>query len=157
MKKSIFTLFALVMMVVISLAFTRSDPGYKNLKILPKNITAQQIDSVMEHFSKSLGVTCKFCHVGDEATDNWDFASDENKHKLVAREMMTMTDKINDKYFDITGFPAGTSIMIFLGFFREETISLRSMVPFTTVSFFAAASSLSALSCFRSKPMTANP
>jgi hypothetical protein len=103
MKKSLSTIAAFAVMITISLAFTKDDPGYKNLKVLPKNITAQQLDSVMEHFSKSLGVTCKFCHIGDEATDNWDFASDENKHKLVAREMMKMTDKINDKYFNMTG------------------------------------------------------
>ena len=32
-----------------------------------------------------------------------DFAADDNKHKLVARNMMVMTNKINDKYFDVTG------------------------------------------------------
>ena len=53
--------------------------------------------------AKSLGVTCQFCHVGDDSTGNWDFAADDNKHKLVARNMMKMTDKINDKYFDLTG------------------------------------------------------
>jgi hypothetical protein len=103
MRKSILTLFAFAAMIAFSLAFTKDDPGYKNLKILPKNITPQQMDSVMEHYAKSLGVTCKFCHVGNDATDNWDFASDENKHKLVAREMMRMTDTINDNYFDMTG------------------------------------------------------
>ncbi len=28
-----------------------------------------------------------------------DFASDENEHKLIARDMMRMTMKINKKYF----------------------------------------------------------
>ena len=103
MKKSFLTILAVVAIVALTLAFTKDGPGYKNLKILPKNITQHQMDSVMEHFSKSLGVNCKFCHVGDEATDNWDFAADDNKHKLIARDMMKMTDKINDKYFDMTG------------------------------------------------------
>jgi hypothetical protein len=90
-------------MVAVSLAFTHPDPGYKNLKILPKNITKEQMDSVMHHFSNSLGVRCNFCHVRIDSTHTWDFATDNNKHKLIAREMMEMTNKINDKYFDMTG------------------------------------------------------
>ena len=94
---------SLVIMVAISLAFTKDDPKYKNLKILPKNITHEQMDSVMHHFSNSLGVNCQFCHLKIDSTNKWDFASDANKHKLVARDMMKMMDKINDKYFDLTG------------------------------------------------------
>jgi galactose-1-phosphate uridylyltransferase len=48
-------------------------------------------------------VRCNFCHVRNDSTKTWDFASDDNKHKLVAREMMTMTNQLNDKYFDMTG------------------------------------------------------
>ena len=101
MQKSFLVALVFVMMITISLAFTKNDPGYKNLKILPKNITAQQMDSVMDHFSQALGVSCDFCHV--KSGDNMEFAADDNKHKLVAREMMKMTDKINDDYFDMTG------------------------------------------------------
>lgn len=103
MKKSFFVTLALAGMVTISLAFTKDDPIYKNLKILPKNITKQQMDSVMHHFSASLSVRCNFCHVRNDSTKTWDFASDDIKHKLIARDMMKMTDKINDKYFDLTG------------------------------------------------------
>ena len=39
----------------------------------------------------------------NEETKTWDFASDENKHKLAARERIKMMEKINDKYFDVTG------------------------------------------------------
>jgi hypothetical protein len=103
MKRSAFVVAAFGFMILMSLAFTNDDPKYKNLKILPKNITHEQMDSVMHHFTNSLGVKCNFCHVRTADGKEWDFASDENKHKLVARKMMTMTGKINDKYFDVTG------------------------------------------------------
>jgi hypothetical protein len=103
MKKSLIIAFGLMTMVVLFSAFTQDDPKYKNLKVLPKNITKEQLDSVMHHFSASLGVRCNFCHVRNDSAKTWDFASDENKHKLAARSMMKMMDKINDKYFDVTG------------------------------------------------------
>jgi hypothetical protein len=104
MKKTFLVTTAFVFIIIASLAFTSKDePKYKNLKILPKNITHEQMDSVMHHFTASLNVKCNFCHIRNEETKQWDFASDDNKHKLVARNMMKMTQKINDKYFDVTG------------------------------------------------------
>ena len=104
MKKSIFVISAFVLMIVASLAFTKKeDPIFKNLKVLPKDITEHQLDSVMHHFTASLNVKCGFCHVRNEETKKMDFPSDENKHKLVARNMLKMTAKINDKFFDVSG------------------------------------------------------
>ena|ERR1700694_3713841 len=103
MKKSLLVTVALATAVTVSLAFTKDDPVYKNLKVLPKNITKQQMDSVMHHFSLSLGVRCNYCHVHNDSAKTWDFASDVNKHKLAARGMMRMMDRINEKYFDVTG------------------------------------------------------
>src|SRR5438309_12811 len=105
MKKSLVWMLGLSGMVVSSLAFTNyePEPRFKNLKVLPKNITEHQMDSIMHHFSGSLGVRCNFCHVRIDSTDKWDFAADDNKHKLAAREMMKMMNKINGKYFDVTG------------------------------------------------------
>ena len=105
MKRSLLVIFGLVLVVAISSAFTKiKDPGYKNLQILPKNITEKQMDSVMHHFTESLNVKCNFCHVKQEGNENeWDWASDKNKHKLVARQMMTMTNKLNDEYFPYSG------------------------------------------------------
>jgi hypothetical protein len=103
MKKTALVTLGLTLMVIISLSFTRDEPHFKNLKILPKNITEEQMDSVMHHFSLSLGVRCTFCHKHSEDMKTWDFASDENKHKLRAREMMKLTQKINSKYFDVAG------------------------------------------------------
>jgi cytochrome c553 len=104
MKKTFGVTVAIICLIAVSYAFTSiKDPGYKNLKILPKNITEQQMDSVMNHFSVSLNVECGFCHVHNAEKDEWDMASDKKKHKLVAREMMTMTNKINDTYFPYGG------------------------------------------------------
>jgi hypothetical protein len=103
MKKSALVVSAFAFTVLISLSFTKDDPIYKNLKVLPKNITEKQMDSVMHHYTASLGVKCNFCHVRTADGKEWNFASDDNKHKLVARNMMKLTDNINDKYFDVTG------------------------------------------------------
>lgn len=103
MIKSSFVVLGLAALVSLSLAFTQHGPVYKNLKVLPKNITEKQLDSVMDHFSLSLGVGCDFCHVENKATQVWDFATDSRKHKLIARDMMRMTTKINEKYFNMTG------------------------------------------------------
>lgn len=99
-------------MAAVSYAFTKqSSPEWKNLKILPKNITEHQMDSVMHHFSVSLNVGCEFCHVKTVVNNNeeWDMASDKKKHKLKAREMMTMTNELNDKYFPYGGKAADLS------------------------------------------------
>jgi hypothetical protein len=103
MKRTLLAVTGFVLMISVSLAFTKEDPIYKNLKVLPKNITREQMDSVMHHFAASLSVRCNFCHVRNDSTGKTDFASDANPHKNKAREMMKMMDKINDKYFDVTG------------------------------------------------------
>ncbi|MEO6070185.1 MAG: c-type cytochrome [Chitinophagaceae bacterium] len=102
MKQSALVIAAFGLMILMSFSFTKDDPKYKNLKVLPKNITHDQLDSVMHHFTNSLGVKCNFCHVRTADGKEWNFPSDDNKHKLVARNMMKMTNKINDKYFDVT-------------------------------------------------------
>ncbi len=81
-------------------------PEFKaqNLKVLPKNITKDEIDEVMDGFKVALGVKCGFCHAS-RADDpkKLDFASDEKPEKLMARKMMKMTAKINKKYFHEPG------------------------------------------------------
>ena len=102
MKKTALIVSAFAGMIAVSFAFTKADePRYKNLKVLPKNINKQQMDSVMHHFTGSLGVKCNYCHVYNEAQKSMDFASDANENKGVARDMMRMTKKINQKYFDV--------------------------------------------------------
>jgi hypothetical protein len=76
------------------------EPKFKNLKVLPKNISKDDLDKVMDGFKLGLGVKCGFCH--SPMKDNpkkMDFASDEKQEKATARNMMRMTAKINKKYF----------------------------------------------------------
>ena len=104
MKKTFLVTLGLVALIAVSTAFTNDrDRLYKNLKVLPKDITKPQMDSVMKSFTVALNVKCNFCHVKVEGSGAWDFPSDANKHKLVAREMYKMTTKINKKYFEYTG------------------------------------------------------
>jgi hypothetical protein len=101
MRKTSIIIIALVSIVIMSFAFKKPDePKYENLKVLPKNTTKQQMDSIMRHFSAALGVRCNFCHVrNNDAQNNFNFASDENKHKGESREMYRMMNRINKKYF----------------------------------------------------------
>lgn len=73
---------------------------WKNLKVLPQNISEDSLHFVMKTFNTSLGVNCAYCHAA-KADDpkKLDFASDAKQSKLVARGMLEMTNDINSKYF----------------------------------------------------------
>ncbi|MEZ2334519.1 c-type cytochrome [Mucilaginibacter sp. RCC_168] len=75
------------------------DDGFKNLKVLPKNITGDNLHKVMEEWEHSLGVHCNFCHVRNDETKKMDWASDAKPEKEMARDMFKMMNKINQKYF----------------------------------------------------------
>lgn len=99
MKKTIIATVSIVF-IIISLAFTIDvQPRYKNLKILPQDISKEKLDSIMHNFCMSLSVKCAFCHVRNDAEKKWDFASDSVADKLITRKMMLMTNSINKKYF----------------------------------------------------------
>ncbi|MGV3761522.1 c-type cytochrome [Parapedobacter sp.] len=71
-----------------------------NLKVLPKDITQEEIKQVMDDFKVALGVKCGFCHAQSETDPKkLDFASDANPRKGAARWMMKMTQRINKKHF----------------------------------------------------------
>lgn len=78
--------------------------AYKNLKVLPKDITKAELDTTMRRFRAALGVRCNFCHV-QSATNpqQMDFASDAKKEKTTARGMIKMVMAINKKYFHEKG------------------------------------------------------
>lgn len=74
--------------------------GPKNLKVLPKNISHEDLGAVMKGFNAALGVKCNHCHAPKtNGEKGLDFASDANHQKDIARAMMKMTKKINAKYF----------------------------------------------------------
>lgn len=59
----------------------------------------------MRNFTSALGVRCQFCHIGEEGLplERFDFASDERRTKLVARQMMRMVQEINRRLDTIPG------------------------------------------------------
>jgi hypothetical protein len=100
MKKSLLIIIGCTLSIILFQAFTVTrEPHFKNLRILSKDISDHDLDSVMHHFSVSLGVRCNFCHVVDEAAKKWDMASDEKPEKNIARKMMLMAIDINKNYF----------------------------------------------------------
>jgi nitrate/TMAO reductase-like tetraheme cytochrome c subunit len=90
---------AVVFMAMSPSAKPKQDEGFKNLKVLPKNITGEQMHKVMEEWEHALGARCSFCHVRNEDTKKMDFAADGKPEKDMAREMYKMTQEINKKYF----------------------------------------------------------
>ena len=68
----------------------------KNLKVFPKNTSKEDLRGAMMAFTRSLGVRCNFCHVGEEGKplSSFDFASDKNPRKDVARGMMKMVGDV---------------------------------------------------------------
>jgi hypothetical protein len=99
--KKIVTLLLLTALVSSGIAAISFSKGsHKNLKVLPQDISPQKLDSIMESYSKALGVSCNFCHVPlKNFPDSLDFASDEEPMKENARKMMRMTIHLNKTYF----------------------------------------------------------
>src|SRR6516165_10168722 len=94
----------LVICMILGVAATNppEPPKPKNLKVLPKNISHDDLEKVMDGFKAALGVRCDFCHAklqSDSTGHKLDFASDEKPEKNIARKMMRMTEKINKKFF----------------------------------------------------------
>lgn len=79
------------------------EPGFQNLKVLPADISPEELDAVMIDNLRGLGLPrrqsqgCLYCHVGDmdRPSNTWDWASDEKPEKRKARAMMAMVETIN--------------------------------------------------------------
>ncbi|MBC7867772.1 MAG: c-type cytochrome [Gloeobacteraceae cyanobacterium ES-bin-316] len=104
MKLRTLIVLSLIASVIVGTSATMANkdgdhPPYKNLKVLPKKITHDEMEKVMHHYNAALGVKCGFCHVRNEETKKMDFASDAKEEKVVARSMMKMTNKLNIKNF----------------------------------------------------------
>lgn len=77
----------------------------RNTKLIPRTTPVLTVIGRMRNFSADLGVRCTHCHVGEEGMplSTFDFASDEKRTKLVAREMMRMVDDINGRLQTLPG------------------------------------------------------
>jgi hypothetical protein len=80
---------SLLFLMICGSAFAQ---GMKNLQVLPKSTTKEQIKAIMKAQAKALDVECDFCH------DVPDMASDAKEEKKTARQMMKLTAEINEKW-----------------------------------------------------------
>lgn len=72
----------------------------QNLKVLPKDMTGQQVQALMQTFRTALGVECSHCHVSQQ-----DRASDAKPQKETARKMIAMVAAINNDLLKGVGEP----------------------------------------------------
>src|SRR5438067_532489 len=102
--KQIFTLLILSALVLGGVAAINA-PAQKerNLKVLPKDISDEKLDSIMHSYNIALGEKCTFCHVTvtyfTGKNDSLDYASDKEPMKESARNMIRMMIDINKNYF----------------------------------------------------------
>lgn len=99
-RKTLILSLVVLIVSIVSLSFRQNEPHFKNLKVLDKNISKEELEIIMKQFKTALGVKCSFCHAQSKTDPSkLDFASDEKEHKQIARGMMRMTMRINKKYF----------------------------------------------------------
>ncbi len=92
----------------------RSYPAPTNLKVLPKDLTGEQVHEIMEQWEAALGGHCGTCHtpdpknIGPNGRPRLNFADDSKDEKATARKMYQMVEEINEKYIskiDSSGDP----------------------------------------------------
>ena len=76
-----------------------------NVQVFPRTTPVMEVVGAMRNMSGALGVRCHFCHVGEEGMPlaRLDFAKDEKRPKLIARQMMRMVQEINRRLDTIPG------------------------------------------------------
>jgi len=113
-KFAVIIVLAATATVTAAATFKDAEPvHYTNLKVLPKNISPKELQSLMvDDFQDALGVNCSFCHANNKNGHGLDFASDAKPEKEITREMMRMTIGINKKYMHVKHPKIGSSVMI---------------------------------------------
>lgn len=82
-------------------------PAPKNLQVLPRNLTGEQVHQIMHKWAAALGTQCSTCHavdpsrVGPNGRPVLNFADDSKEEKRTARLMYKMTQNINDNYISM--------------------------------------------------------
>ena len=113
-KKKELVISALASTIAVSVvALPSASNEYKNLKVLPKNISSKDLSKIMiDDFEDGLGVSCTFCHAPEKDSLKLDYASDAKPEKQIARRMMTMTMGINRRYFGLKHPLPGDSLLV---------------------------------------------
>ena len=99
--RQLFVFAAMALFVLLGIAATHlPEKKPRNLKVLPKDISDQKLDSIMGSYNKALGVGCDFCHSHDIILkDQLNFALDGNPMKEEGRKMIRLNIQINKEYF----------------------------------------------------------
>ena len=100
-RKVLTAISVLTLLIIAGVAAVKPPKGpWKNLQVLPEDISEEKLDSIMKSYNKALGEDCKFCHKPLETgSDKFDYASDSLPMKNNARDMIKMTININKTYF----------------------------------------------------------
>lgn len=72
-------------------------PEHKNLQVLPKDISKDDLKKTMDGFTEQLGVKCTFCHVAEQ------YEKDDRPHKADARRMLKLVNDMKAKKVDYFG------------------------------------------------------
>ena len=90
---------------------------FKNLKVLPSDISKKELITTMHAYNDALGVKCGYCHVMEPKKD---FAAD-TEHKNTARWMIKMTAGVTKTFHDASAkAPEVTCFMCHRGAEKPE-------------------------------------
>lgn len=102
MKKNIIYLCSFLILSFVLMSFNNnvkevyfgktSEDQFKNLKVLPQNISKDSLMSLMRGYNKALGVKCNHCHTLVKS-------SDKKHEKEIARHMIEFTNELNANEF----------------------------------------------------------
>jgi hypothetical protein len=88
---------AVILTILFATTGAHAGDKLENIKVLPKDMTKQEVEAVMQVWSRSLGVKCTFCHEMKVPGDwkSMDFASDKVDEKETTRRMVKMVEQLN--------------------------------------------------------------
>ena len=75
-------------------------PKWKNLKVLPKNISKDSLDYLMEGYTSALSVKCNYCHASQKDNPSkLDFASDDKMLAKIKKDIINIViPRVKAKY-----------------------------------------------------------
>ena len=86
----------------------------QNLKVLPEDISPDELGATMRGFATNTGSRCSTCHVGKVEHDlsTYDFSLDDKEEKRKARHMIRMVADINAYLAENLGGPAADLVAV---------------------------------------------
>src|SRR5262245_10516414 len=96
---------SLALLLLLTCPATAEVPDtFKNLQVLPKDISKQRLVETMRQFSFATGYRCEGCHEGkDGQREAMEYAADGKQTKRTARLMLKMVQSINADHLATLG------------------------------------------------------